>query len=193
MEPIEQYINEFIAKTTSPIHAKSAVNLLGDPSFSVRTSTDAALDLVSEAAAAIRGAEERAIEMVARAEQMVARAEQLANAAIEKIQLAEGRIDRAEAAQRKAEADCAEARRATEQAQTRLAATEAEVAAAEQRASLAERRASDAEVAVDCIVNAIRTQLPVSYRSGVGDEQIMPRAMLAQPINGADRHGALHH
>jgi len=80
-----------------------------------------------------------------------------------------------EAAQSNAEAQVTEltaaaavARKDLEMLQTQLAAKEAELAAAERRASVAQRRADDAErkaveanAAIERIVDAICTQLPV--------------------------------
>lgn len=154
---LEQHMSEFAARPASTALVRSVVDPPRDQSSAVHAaaSAAAALDLVSEAATAVRIAEERGAEMVARAEH-------LANAAIEKLRLAEAHIERAERAQRQAEAElakvtsaAAEARNDLDMAQTRLAATESELAAAEQRASLA-------EAAVERIVDAIRTQFPVA-------------------------------
>jgi chromosome segregation ATPase len=122
---------------------------------------DAALGLVSEAAAAIRELEKQSAEAVARAFNV-------ANAVKEELERAETRADRAEATLRLAEAEVeefisaiAQSRRDVEMLQSQLAAREAELAASEQRANGAERRADDAEAAIQKIVDAIRSQLPV--------------------------------
>lgn len=172
-------MNEFIARPSSIAGARSVVDFPKDPSSSFRASAAAALDLVSEVATAVKSAEERSAEMVVRAED-------LANAAIEELRLAEARAEhaearaeRAEAAQRQADADvaalsaaAAEARNDLEMSRTRLVARESELATAERRASAAERRAADAEAAVERIVDAIRTQLPLVS----GDAEVNPDA-----------------
>lgn len=121
----------------------------------------AALDLVSQAAAAIKELEKQSA-------QAVARAHTAANAVREKLERAEERGDRAEAALRKSEAEAAElsaalvqTRNDVETLQSLLAAGQAELEAMEQRALVAEKRAGEADAAVQRIVDAIRTQLPV--------------------------------
>jgi septal ring factor EnvC (AmiA/AmiB activator) len=131
----------------------------------------AALDLVSQAAAAIKELEKQSA-------QAVARAHSAANAVREKLERAEDRGDRAEAALRKSESEAAElsaaliqTRKDVEALQSQLAARQAELAAMEQRALAAEKRASDADASVQRIVEAIRTQLPVKVA-----EQAKPAA-----------------
>lgn len=121
----------------------------------------AALDLVSQAAAAIKELEKQSA-------QAVARAHTAANTVREKLERAEERGDRVEAALRKSEAEAAElssalaqTRNDVETLQSLLAATQTELAAMEQRATVAEKRAAEADAAVQRIVDAIRTQLPV--------------------------------
>jgi chromosome segregation ATPase len=121
----------------------------------------AALDLVSQAAAAIKELEKQSA-------QAVARAHTAANAVREKLERAEERGDRAEAALRKSEADAAElstalvqSRNEVEALQSLLAATQTELAAMERRAKVAEKRGADSDAAMQRIVDAIRTQLPV--------------------------------
>jgi len=161
MECIEQFMREFIARTASAPGA----DFHEYASSSVRALETAALTMVSEVAAGVRNAEERAAEMLVYAENLV-------NAAIGKIQLAEACADRAEAARLKAEAEAAkcataaaEARRQAEQAQTMLVTREAELAVAEQRAN-------SAEAAVQRIMDAIRTQLPVTSAAAVDKASI---------------------
>ncbi len=134
MAAIEEFMNEFIARSASTLHAQSFVDFPGHPPSSVRALEESALHLVSEAATALDRTERRAAEKVSRAEH-------LAYAAIEKMQLAEARLERAEAAQRKAEAEgamfaaiAAEAAIELKQARTLLAAMQAELAAVEQHA-----------------------------------------------------------
>ena len=151
------------------------VAALGSPNFPPRQSpsdvddASAALALVSETAAAIRQLEQHSA-------QAVARAHNAANAVMEELERTESRAQHAEMALRQADAEIAELSTAAMQAhedietlQSRLAAKEAELVAMEQRATLAERRADDAEDAIQSIVTAIRTQLPLT--SGVAAEQ----------------------
>ncbi len=140
----------------------------------------AALDMVTEAAAAIRQLEEQASEAVARARS-------IADAVVEKLEVANSRADRAERAQRRAEAEAVElgaalnaAREEIESLQMQLAARDSELSATRQRAEQAEWRADDAEsraqeanAAIDRIVDAIRTQLPLKLE---GIEDHLPRA-----------------
>ncbi|MBI1980722.1 MAG: ABC transporter permease [Methylocystis sp.] len=131
----------------------------------------AALDLVSQAAAAIKELEKQSA-------QAVARAHTTANAVREKLERAEERGDHAEAALRKSEAEAAElsaalvqTRNDIETLQSLLAARQAELAAMEQRAMVAEQRAAESDAAMQRIVDAIRTQLPVKVA-----EQAKPAA-----------------
>jgi chromosome segregation ATPase len=148
---------------------------LGAPNFPTRQppsnidDATAALALVSETAAAIRQLEQQSA-------QAVARAHNAANAVMEELERTESRAQHAEMALPQAEAEIAELSTAAMQGhedietlQSRLAAKEAKLVAMEQRATVAERRADDAEDAIQSIVTAIRTQLPV--RSGVVAEQ----------------------
>jgi chromosome segregation ATPase len=123
---------------------------------------DSALALVSEAAATIRQREQLAA-------QAVTRAHNAAIAVKEQLRAAEVRAERAEAALRQAEGEIdeltaatAEANRKIDALHTSLSAREAELSAMEQRAVAAERRVVEAEAAIQRIVTAIRTELPVS-------------------------------
>ncbi len=164
---IDHHIRELVASGYRPRRISAAegstvVAFPENPPSSVEDRTAAALELVSEAAAAMKGSEEHAAEMVARAEA-------LANQAFERLQAAEARIQRAEAGKRNAEleaADTAEAlarvRHELEQAEARLSECLTQLAAAEDRANLFEQRANDAEAAFERIVEAVRTQLAVA-------------------------------
>ena len=163
---LDQVIDEIIPRGNDSI-----TQALMPVTKSARGSADttAALNLVSETAAAIRELENQSA-------QAVARAHNVANAVKEKLEGAETRAERAEAALRQSEAEVAElttaivqTRNDLESLQSRLAAKETELAASEQRGKSAERRADDADTAVQRIVEAIRTQLPV--KSGVAAEQ----------------------
>jgi chromosome segregation ATPase len=132
---------------------------------------EAALGMISDAAAAIRQLEQHAAIAVERARS-------IADATIEKLNVANARADRAERARQKAETEVADLRETLETARTeaetlraQLVATENELTAARHRASEAERRADEAErraaeanAAVERIVSAIREQFP----AGVG-------------------------
>ncbi len=121
----------------------------------------AALELVSKTAAAIRELEKQSA-------QAVARAHAVANALKEKLERAETRSERAEAALRQAEAEVedltaaiVQTRSDLEMLQSQTAAKEAELAASEHRAKDAECRTENADAAIQRIMDAIRTQLPV--------------------------------
>jgi len=124
-----------------------------------RLDAPTAVDLVSQAAVAIRDIQDRAVDSENRARA-------LAESAIEKLKLAEARIHEAEAARRAAEenfskfgARLQEAERKLAGAHARNSALEAQLANTQQRLSAAEARAIHAEKAVHQIEDAIRTQL----------------------------------
>ncbi|MCC3243779.1 ABC transporter permease [Methylocystis sp. WRRC1] len=157
----DQDVSEMNSVNETPSTAASVVNFPTRQISSGGDNAAAALNLVAEAAAAIKGLEEQAAEAVARAHNV-------ADAVVRKLELADARAERAETAQLEAEAKIVEltaaleeTRNAFDMLQSRLAAKEAELIRVEQRASLAERRADEANVAIQSIVEAIRTQLPV--------------------------------
>jgi chromosome segregation ATPase len=122
----------------------------------------AALALVSEAAEAIRKLEEQSA-------QAVSRAHSAANSVMEKLERTVARAERAESALRQAESEISELTASSlqqhkeiEMLQGCLSDREAELTALEQRLDSAERRAEEANAAVQRIVNAIRTQLPIA-------------------------------
>ena len=168
MDSVEMQIKELVAGPSADSERAESECVVSFPVFSFGQNPPpappdgaaAALDLVSEAAEAIKCAEDRAAEMMARAQS-------LASSAAEKVRLTMARIERAEAAKREVEAevgDCkAEIERLREelkQADARIADLTDEAAAAEYRGSLAQKRASDAEAAIERVVHALRTQLP---------------------------------
>ena len=126
-----------------------------------------ALEMVSEAAAAIRHLEEQSAEAVARARD-------LANSIVKKLQSTEVRAERAETAQRESEAEAQElsaelartradldtARQQLADKEERLAATEERVRLTEAEASDAQQRVLELHAAIEKIMVAIRTQLP---------------------------------
>ena len=124
-----------------------------------RAERTTALDLVYQAADAIRDIEERATASEANAQS-------LAKRAIEELQTAERRIQAAESGRRAAEAQLHEANdrlqqaeRILERAESRIQALDAERAAADQRAKAAEKRAAEAEAEMQRVEKAIRTRL----------------------------------
>jgi chromosome segregation ATPase len=126
---------------------------------------ESALALVSEAAATIRQREQLAA-------QAVTRAHNAAIAVKEQLRAAEMRAERAETALNQAEGEIDELTAAAVEANhnidslsARLSQREAELSAMEQRATAAERRVVEAEAAIQRIVTAIRTELPVSNAS----------------------------
>jgi predicted nucleic acid-binding Zn-ribbon protein len=128
---------------------------------------DETLDIVSEAAQAIRRfGEESAL--------AVNRARDLAEAAVKNLDAALERADRAEAAQLAAEsaaasanAEAAQLRSDIETLQDRLAMNEAKLAAATERADEAHRRAEAADAGIARIAEAVRTQLPILSEAAV--------------------------
>src|SRR3974390_2502280 len=126
-----------------------------------------ALEMVSEAAAAIRDLEEQSA-------QAVARAQDLATSIVNQREAAEARAERAETAQRDAEtavqelsAALARTRSDLEITRRQLAKKSEELSQTEDRLRLAEadargahQRANEAHTKIEQIVEAIRTQLP---------------------------------
>lgn len=151
---LDQVMDEVIPRPHSKSQASTVAAFPSRQSSPARNDAAAALNLVSETAAAIRELEKQSA-------QAVARAHSVATAVKQNFERAEARADRAEAALRQAEAKVAEltaaitqTRKEIETLQSRLAAKEADLAASRQRAD-------DADAAIQNIVEAIRTQLPV--------------------------------
>jgi uncharacterized coiled-coil protein SlyX len=120
----------------------------------------AALELVSEAAAAIRLLEEESA-------QAISRAHDLACSIQTKLQLSEARAEHAEATVEELSEAVAQAREELQRLRNQLSAKEAELSAMEERALHAEKRASEAELqasnanfSVERILESIRSQLP---------------------------------
>jgi len=126
-----------------------------------------ALEMVSEAAAAIRDLEEQSA-------QAVARAQDLANSIVNQLESAEARAERAETAQRDAEtavqelsaalartrSDLEITRRQLAKKSEELSQTEERLRLAEAEGRFAQQRANEANAKIEQIVEAIRTQLP---------------------------------
>ena len=126
-----------------------------------------ALEMVSEAAAAIRDLEEQSA-------LAVVRARDLANSIGEELEAAEARADRAETAQREAEAAVQElsaalartrsdfeiTRRQLAKKSEELSKTEDRLRLGEAEARVAQQRAIEANAKIEQIVEAIQTQLP---------------------------------
>ncbi len=168
---LDQVMDEIIPRGDNRPLAPPAPNFPVRQRLRATDDATAALDLVSQAAAAIKELEKQSA-------QAVARAHSAANAVREKLERAEDHGDRAEAALRKSESEAAElsaaliqTRKDLDGVQSQLAARQAELAAMEQRAVAAEKRASEADASVQRIVEAIRTQLPVKVA-----EQAKPAA-----------------
>jgi chromosome segregation ATPase len=146
--------------TAAPVDARqNIVDFPAATSVPSRHDALAALDLVSQAAEAIRGMQDRAAESETRARA-------LAESAIEKLQLADARVQSAEAARSAAQEAISklstrlqEAERELTRTQAQIAAAETQLENAEQRMRAAETRAVNAEKAVNQIEDAIRTQL----------------------------------
>jgi chromosome segregation ATPase len=131
----------------------------------------AALALVSEAAEAIRKLEEQSAHAVSRAHSA-------ANAVMEKLERTVSRAERAEAALRQAESEISELTASSlqqhkeiEMLQACLSDREAELSSMEQRLASAERRAEESNTAIQRIVTAIRTQLPIAPGFNLDDAE----------------------
>lgn len=132
---------------------------------SEESKVEAALVLISEAAAAIRQLEEQAVDAVARAHSIA--------------EAANARAERADRAQRKAEAEVAEFNATVAAVRGELDTLRTQIAAAqnraedaewradeaERRADEAERRADEANASIDRIVDAIHAQLPTIVKA----------------------------
>ena len=126
-----------------------------------------ALEMVSEAAAAIRGLEEHSAQAVARAQDLV-------NSIAKQLESEEARAECAETAQRLSEAEVKElsaafartrsdleiTRRELAKKSEELSQTENRLRLAEAEARAAQQRAIEANAKIEHIVEAIRTQLP---------------------------------
>jgi uncharacterized coiled-coil protein SlyX len=122
--------------------------------------TAAALEAVSEAAAAIRLLEEESA-------QAISRAHDLACSLQTKLQLSEVRAESAEATVAELSEAVAQARDELQRLRDQLSDREAQFAVMEERAQRAEKRAgaaeveaSDANASIARILDSIRTQLP---------------------------------
>jgi septal ring factor EnvC (AmiA/AmiB activator) len=129
------------------------------PVCSPESEGEAALELVYRAAEVIRGIEDRA-------SVVEARARSLAEDAVEKLQVATNCIESLETGRRETEKRIQETESALERAEARIAAGEDQLSQAELRARTAETRASEAEKALIRIEDAIRTHL-LGQRRGV--------------------------
>jgi chromosome segregation ATPase len=130
-------------------------------------SATVALEMVSEAAEAIRCLEEQSAEAVRRARE-------LASSIIKQLESTEARAEHAEVAQQQSEVEVRElsaalartqadldiARRQLADKDERLAAVEERVRLTEAEATEAQQRAMEANAAIEKIVGAIRSQLP---------------------------------
>jgi chromosome segregation ATPase len=168
MDWLGQHMRNHLGNSASAELRQNVLSFPGDVSDGSRRDTSAALDLVSQAAAAIRGIQDRAADSEARAKT-------LAQNAIEKLQLAETRISAAEAGRDLAQEALSrlnmrleEAEREVARTRSRIAAAEAELADAENHMRAAEARAINAEKAVTQIEDAIRTQLVGLHRNLTG-------------------------
>ena len=126
-----------------------------------------AIEMVSEAAAAIRELEEQSA-------QAVARAQDLAASIVNQLEATEARAERAETAQRLSEAEVKElsgalartrsdleiTRRQLAKKSEELSQTEDRLRLAEAEARGAQQRSIEANAKIEQIVEAIRTQLP---------------------------------
>ena len=122
-------------------------------------SATVALEMVSEAAEAIRCLEEQSAEAVRRARE-------LASSIIKQLESTEARAEHAEVAQQQSEVEVRELSAALARTQAdldiarRQLAVEERVRLTEAEATEAQQRAMEANAAIEKIVGAIRSQLP---------------------------------
>jgi len=159
MQWLREHMQNHIDGESSIESDEKILNFRRPPAGRTKGQDSDAVDLVYQAAEVVRGAQDRAAQIEAQAEDLVRRA-------IEKLQSAENRIRSAEVEQRAAEAGMNEAgarvhaaETALQRAQSRVVAVEAQLSAAEQRVQAAEARAVEAEKALRRIEHAIRTQI----------------------------------
>jgi chromosome segregation ATPase len=129
------------------------------PSRAGRAEGVSAVDLVYQAAEMIKGVQDHAGEIEARAEELVRRAIAKLQASDTRIQSLEIERRASEAALNEATARIQEVEKVLARAQSRIAASESQLSAADLRARTAEARANEAEKALIRIEDAIRSQL----------------------------------
>ena len=152
MDWLRQHMRGQTAGSGSVDPTETALHLPEPPAHAVDDQGKAALDLVYRAADVIRGIEDRATAVEARARSLV-------EDAVEQLQLANNRIQSMEAERRAAEGRIQEAETAVKRAEARLVMAEGQLSQTEMRARMAETRASEAEKTLIRIEGAIRTQL----------------------------------
>jgi methyl-accepting chemotaxis protein len=163
---VDQLAGEVVLRDDFGLHATDSENRQRE-SLQSNDSAAVALEMVSEAAAAIGELEEQCA-------QAVARAQDLASSLGKQLESMEARAQRAEAAQREAEAAVKElsaalarfrsdldiTRRELAKKSGELSQTEDRLRLAEAEAGVAQQRANEANAKIGHIVEAIRTQLP---------------------------------
>ena len=168
MQWLREHMRNHIDGAASIEPTEKVLNFRRAPAGPAQSQDTEAVDLVHQAAEVVRGAQDRAAKIEARAEDLVKRA-------IEKLQIAENRIRSAEVEQQAAETGLNEAgarihmaEKALQRAQARIATAEAQLSAAEVRARTAEARAAEAEKALRRIEHAIRTQILEAVPTAAG-------------------------
>lgn len=153
MSWLETEIKNQVAKRASVNRSERVVQLPVNNTSPPSDEAFSALDVVSEAAAAMKELEDRATEKIARAQKLV-------GDAAEKLRLLESRVQQAEAARQKAEAALGDANAEADRLRGELQRTSETLAATEQRLSQAEKRVNETEDTLNRVLAAIRTQLP---------------------------------
>ena len=158
MAHLRDHLSDIIANSASATPGDNIVNFT-PPRAAQNLDNPDVLDLVFQAADAIKCREDRAAEIEARAQD-------LAQRALDELQHAKKRIQDTENAQRVAEAralDTFEKNRALEkilkQHEALIAATQAKLSAAEQYSQTIEARAQKAEYALARLEDGIRSKL----------------------------------
>ena len=163
---VDQLAGEVVLRDDFSFQATDFENRQRD-SLQSNDNAAVALEMISEAAAAIRELEEQSA-------QAVARVQDFANSVGKQLESTDARAERAEAAQREAEAavqelsaalarfrsDLDTTRRQLAKKSEELSQTEDRLRLAEAEAKVAQQRATEANAKIEHIVEAIRTQLP---------------------------------
>ncbi len=193
---IEEISAEIIPRDISCISVEEPPTVACRPSFPILLSdaagdADAAIALITDTAQAVRSLEEQS-------NQAITRLRNDAKEAKEKLNKTEVHAANVETTIRQAETEIEElttsvtlARDEIENLRALIVTKEEELAAMDRRAAAADKRAEEASAAVQRIVTAIRTELPVSPSSSwnnsgeIGFGVVELRGVLGDSVNQA--------
>jgi chromosome segregation ATPase len=159
MELLKRYrdIYALDADANQTPHGNSVVNFPAPQAPQQSDNAATPLNLVAEAAAAIRGLEEQAGEAIIRARH-------IADALMRKLESADARVEDTEKKLRDAEDEIYHLNAAAVETDNVLSLLRQELDAKETELAAAERRAASAEAAILGVIDAIRTHLPLAQR-----------------------------